>query len=53
MATSPGFFNTINRTIQQNVTWILAAIKRLFSPTDDDYPETGVQPFDGDLPEQP
>lgn len=49
---SPGFLHTINRAVQQNVAWVLAAAKRLFSPTDDDYPETGVQPFDGDTPEQ-
>lgn len=52
MSVSPGFFNRINRTLQQSTTWVLDAAKRLFSPTDDDYPETGVQPFDGDISEQ-
>lgn len=52
MSGSPGFFNRINHTLQQNVTWVLNAAKRLFSPTDDDYPKTGVQPFDGDISEQ-
>ncbi|MFB2921852.1 MULTISPECIES: hypothetical protein [Aerosakkonema] len=27
------------------------AVARIFGPTDDAYPQTGVQPFDGDLPE--
>lgn len=45
-------FNRLNHALQQNVAWILSATKRLFSPTDDDYPKTGVQPFDGDVPEQ-
>ncbi|MBE7385701.1 MAG: hypothetical protein F6J95_030455 [Leptolyngbya sp. SIO1E4] len=28
------------------------AAGRIFSPNDDNYPETGVQPFDGDIPDQ-
>ncbi len=28
------------------------AAGRIFSPNDDDYPETGVQPFGGDIPDE-
>ena len=28
------------------------AATRIFGPSDDDYPETGVQPFEGDLSEK-
>lgn len=28
---------------------IWEGVARIFSPTDDDYPKTGVQPFDGDV----
>ncbi|MBU7582187.1 MAG: hypothetical protein KAF91_04635 [Nostoc sp. TH1S01] len=33
----------------QVVTYISSAASRIFSPRDDNYPETGVQPFDGDI----
>ncbi len=33
----PGFFSVLAE-----------AVGRIFSPSDDDYPETGVQPFSGD-----
>lgn len=35
----------------QVFTYILGAAKRIFSPRDDNYPETGVQPFKGDISE--
>lgn len=28
--------------------FLSGALARIFGPTDDSYPETGVQPFDGD-----
>ena len=34
----PGFFGALAE-----------AVLRIFSPTEDDYPETGVQPFSGDI----
>lgn len=35
--------------IFDNVTQFFSeAVARIFGPTDDAYPETGVQPFDGD-----
>ncbi|MEM9266377.1 MAG: hypothetical protein AAGA46_12700 [Cyanobacteria bacterium P01_F01_bin.13] len=44
-------FNVVSQSIQKSMIWILEAAKRIFSPRDDDYPETGVQPFEGDIPE--
>lgn len=43
--------NTVGQSIKQSTVWVLDAAKRIFSPSDDDYPKTGVQPFDGDIPE--
>jgi hypothetical protein len=28
------------------------AVARIFSPRDDEFPATGVQPFEGDIPER-
>lgn len=44
-------FNLAGQSIQRSAVWLLDAAKRLFSPSDDDYPKTGVQPFEGDIPE--
>ncbi|MBE9008329.1 hypothetical protein IQ259_25550 [Fortiea sp. LEGE XX443] len=33
----------------QVITYILGAVKRIFSPRDDNYPASGVQPFEGDI----
>ncbi|NJR56253.1 MAG: hypothetical protein HC768_17845 [Acaryochloris sp. CRU_2_0] len=33
---------------QRGIQWISRAIFRIFSPTDDHYPATGIQPFEGD-----
>jgi hypothetical protein len=37
-------FNWIKDTVQ----YLVGGVSRLFKPTDDDYPKTGVQPFEGD-----
>ena len=34
--------------IEQILSYIAEAIVEIFSPNDDTYPATGVQPFDGD-----
>ena len=36
------------KSIQDAIVSLLEAAKRPVSPHDDDYPATGVQPFDGD-----
>lgn len=34
--------------IQDTVKYLVNGVSRLFKPTDDDYPQTGVQPFSGE-----
>ncbi|ESA37446.1 hypothetical protein N836_02740 [Leptolyngbya sp. Heron Island J] len=51
MSTVKTMINTIGESIQKSTAWVLKAAKRLFSPSDDNYPDTGVQPFEGDIPE--
>lgn len=34
--------------LQNIVQYLTTGVSRLFQPTDDDYPKTGVQPFKGD-----
>jgi len=36
---------------QRIIRYISGAVARIFGPTDDQYPETGVQPFEGDIPD--
>lgn len=36
------------RMIGNAVHYISEGVGRVFSPTDDEYPNTGVQPFDGE-----
>jgi hypothetical protein len=38
----------IFKWVQKLVEYIGNGVRRLFSPSDDDFPETGVQPFAGD-----
>ena len=51
MGTVNRVFDAAGRSIKRSSVWVLEAAKRLFSPSDDDYPKTGVQPFEGDIPE--
>lgn len=39
---------SIINSFQQLINYISEAVNKIFSPRDDDYPETGVQPFEGD-----
>lgn len=34
--------------VQDTFKYLVNGVARLFEPTDDDYPKTGVQPFSGD-----
>ncbi|MEN9517544.1 MAG: hypothetical protein RLZZ381_132 [Cyanobacteriota bacterium] len=34
--------------MRNTVQYLWDGVSRLFKPTDDDYPKTGVQPFTGD-----
>lgn len=42
-------FQSITNLIQKVVNFISAGITRIFTPTDDNYPATGVLPFEGDI----
>ncbi|MEO0828519.1 MAG: hypothetical protein AAFV72_12890 [Cyanobacteria bacterium J06635_1] len=42
---------SIGQTLQNISDWVLGAVRRIFSPSDDEYPKTGVQPFEGDIPD--
>lgn len=39
------------RAAQTLLEDISKAAGRIFGPNDDDYPNTGVQPFEGDIPD--
>lgn len=51
MGTVKKMFSAVGQSIQKSTVWLWDAAKRIFSPNDDDYPNTGVQPFEGDIPE--
>ena len=39
---------SIPKVIDDVIQYLSAAVSRIFSVSDDNYPETGVQPFEGD-----
>ncbi len=39
---------SILKRLQGMFQYIWEGVKRIFAPRDDEYPETGVQPFTGD-----
>lgn len=41
----------ILRAIPTSIEDLSTAVGRIFRPSDDDYPKTGVQPFSGDTPD--
>ena len=45
-------FQSLLEATQRLIRYMSEAVTRIFSPTDDQYPETGVQPFEGDLSAQ-
>ena len=51
MGVAQRLLNGVGKSIQQATSSLLEAVKRLFTPADDDYPESGVQPFEGDISE--
>ena len=38
----------ISKTVKDIVQYITEGFARIFSPTDDEYPAIGVQPFEGE-----
>lgn len=41
--------STIEIMFKQVIRYIAGAVTKIFSPTDNNYPATGVQPYEGDL----
>jgi hypothetical protein len=39
---------TMSRLPQRLISYLTAPMARIFAPSDDNYPEVGVQPFTGD-----
>lgn len=44
-------FNKIQQAAEDAIHFVWGGLVRIFTPTDDSYPPTGVQPFDGDPPD--
>lgn len=42
----------ISRMIGSTIQYISEAVRRIFGPTDDEYPAIGVQPFAGEPDKQ-
>lgn len=42
-----GIFQAVQEVPQKIINYISGAVTRIFGARDDDYPETGVQPFEG------
>ena len=40
---------SIPKVIDDVIQYVSGAVSRIFSLSDDHYPNTGVQPFDGDV----
>ncbi|NJL63755.1 MAG: hypothetical protein HC903_20340 [Methylacidiphilales bacterium] len=45
---SKTFFTSIKDAPQKVINFITEAVSRIFAPRDDNYPETGTQPFEGE-----
>lgn len=39
----------IKLNVQQILRYLIEAVLEVFSPNHDDYPETGIQPFSGEI----
>lgn len=42
------FFESMKEAPQKIINFISGAVVRIFAPRDDDYPDTGTQPFEGE-----
>jgi hypothetical protein len=52
MTALKSFSQKMMQGLQQVIQFLSEAVARIFGPSDDQYPETGVQPFEGDIPDQ-
>ncbi len=41
-------FDKIRQATENTIHYLWGGLSRIFSPTDDEYPSTGVQPYEGD-----
>ena len=41
------------KALSEAMQYVSAAVARIFGPSDDAYPETGVQPFEGEPNKKP
>ncbi len=47
-----GILQAVKQVPQKIITYLSGAVSRIFAPRDDDFPETGVQPFEGEPSEK-
>jgi hypothetical protein len=40
---------SIPKVLDDMIQYVSEAVSRIFAPSDDKYPNTGVQPFEGDV----
>ena len=40
---------SVNQVIRDMIQYLAEGFARIFSPTDDEYPNIGIQPFEGDF----
>jgi hypothetical protein len=45
-------FNKIQHATEDALKFVWGGLVRIFSPTDDAYPNSGVQPYEGDPPDR-
>lgn len=45
---SKGFWQSLKETPGNVFRFLSEGVKRIFAPRDDDYPEIGTQPFEGE-----
>jgi len=50
--TKTGLWKAIKSMPQQAITYIVETFTRVFRPSDDNYPTTGTQPFEGEPAEK-
>jgi hypothetical protein len=46
--TLQNIIHSIGTTFQRVIQYVFSAAMRIFTPNNDNYPATGVQPFEGD-----
>jgi hypothetical protein len=52
MTNTKNFFQSLKQAPEKIINFISGAVARIFAPRDDNYPETGTQPFEGEPPDK-